>query len=149
MRWSPDGFLYTTAGREILVIDPEDLSSVKVASGTINMMDLDEYGNMYFGKGAKLYMMPVPLGKAEMKDKKVSLKIGGIKDLKLKAVLANGKNIDGKHLKIEYVSSDHEVVAATEDGIKAIAKGTANVHAVVSYHDSVIETKVITVKVTQ
>ncbi len=149
MRWSPDGFLYTTAGREILVIDPKDLSSVKIASGTINMMDLDEYGNVYFGKGSKLYMMPVPLGKAELKDKKVSLKIGGIKDLKLKAALANGKNIDGKNLKIEYVSSDNEVVMATEDGIKAISKGIANVHAVVSYHDSVIETKAITVKVKQ
>ena len=59
IRWDDQGLLYTTAGRKLTVIDPETMKSKQIIPNTVNLMDLDSEGNIYYADGADLYKLPV------------------------------------------------------------------------------------------
>ena len=52
LRWSPDGMIYTTLSRKILVIDPETLQYKVIESGFVNDMTLGMDGSIYYAPEA-------------------------------------------------------------------------------------------------
>lgn len=56
LRWDKEGLLYTTAGRCVTVIDPDTMVYRRLLEG-IDLMALDDYGNIYYGEKSHLYKL--------------------------------------------------------------------------------------------
>lgn len=62
IEWSPDGMLYTTLSRKLLVIDPETLAYKVIYDGFVNDMTIGTDGSIYFAPeaGTSLSRILVP-----------------------------------------------------------------------------------------
>ncbi|MFC4025062.1 FIMAH domain-containing protein [Oceanobacillus longus] len=147
MRWDDHGLLYTTAGRKLTVIDPETMASKQLVGDTVNLMDLDNEGNIYYASGADLYKLPVPLDEARVSIDDTSIMQGKTSDLNLEVTLANGNTIDVSGATIEWIPSDSEI-ATIEDGlITGKNAGSIEVHAAIFYNGEEIITNLLTITV--
>lgn len=59
IRWGPDGLMYTTIGRKLMAIDPDNLKAAQLVPGTVNLMTQTDDGTIYYAQGSKLYRLPV------------------------------------------------------------------------------------------
>ncbi|RDW20647.1 FIMAH domain-containing protein [Oceanobacillus chungangensis] len=73
LHWSPDGMLYTTLSRKLIVIDPETLAYQVIVDEFMNNMTIGVDGSIYYALGNKLYRIPVPETDATLS----SITIGG------------------------------------------------------------------------
>ncbi len=55
MRWSKDGYLYTTAARKLSRVNPKSMEVELVLDQDVNLMDVDAAGNVFFAHGVDLY----------------------------------------------------------------------------------------------
>lgn len=62
IRWSPDGMIYTTLSRKLVVIDPNNLSYKIIDSGFVNDMTLGIDGSIYYAPeaGTNLSRIAIP-----------------------------------------------------------------------------------------
>ena len=58
LRWGDDGFLYTTAGWEVNVINPETMEAKQI-DVNCSLMTLDPDGNVWCAKGSGAYYHPI------------------------------------------------------------------------------------------
>ena len=58
LRWSSDGLLYTTAGWNVTVIDP-DTMTYKTIAESCSLMTLDPYGDIWIARGGNFYKIEV------------------------------------------------------------------------------------------
>ncbi len=58
LRWGADGLLYTTAGWNVTVINP-DTMNYKVIVNSCSLMTLDPYGDIWYAKGGYFYKIEV------------------------------------------------------------------------------------------
>ncbi|WP_273836250.1 FIMAH domain-containing protein [Guptibacillus sedimenti] len=147
IRWDNQGLLYTTAGRKLTVIDPETLASKQLISGTVNLMDLDNEGNIYYASGADLYKMPVPLEEATISLEDTTLTQGEEESLNLDVTLANGNAADINGAEIEWANTSPEVAEIVDGKLIAKNAGTTKIKATVSYNGETLESNEITVVV--
>ncbi|MEH7235998.1 FIMAH domain-containing protein [Bacillus sp. JJ1562] len=150
IRWDNQGFLYTTAGRTLTVIDPETMKSKQLVTGNVQLMDVDNEGNIYYSSDHNLYQLPVPLENGTLTVESDSIQQGAEQSINLTATLINGNTIDLTGAQIEWINSNPDV-ASLEDG-KVLGKnaGTTEIYATVSYNGGEVKTNtiVITVEVT-
>ncbi|WP_053362654.1 hypothetical protein [Bacillus sp. FJAT-27251] len=145
IRWDQQGYLYTTAGRQLTVIDPETMKSKQLVPGTVNLMDIDKEGNIYYTADHNLYQLPVKLEKGTLAVEDDTLLQGEQQEIHLTVTLVNGSSIDLAGADIEWMNSNPET-AIVEDG-KVIGKnaGKTEIYATVSYNGEKITTNTITV----
>lgn len=60
LEWGPDGMLYTTLSRSLIVIDPETLDYKVLVEDFMNSMTVGVDGSIYYALGSELYKIPVP-----------------------------------------------------------------------------------------
>lgn len=144
-----DGLLYTTIARQLIVFDPNTLSSTKLVDGTVNLMDLDNNGNVYYAKGSSLFMLPVPLKSAKLQanKNKPKIKVNEPLEVSVEAILANGKTVDNSNLKITYHTNNPSIIEVVDGQIIGKSIGHTEVHATIDFKGSVITTEAITVRV--
>lgn len=58
LRWGDDGLLYTTAGRNIVVLNPETMAYDVLKTG-VSLAALGDNGNLYYASGSKLMELPL------------------------------------------------------------------------------------------
>ncbi len=61
LRWGDDGFLYTSLGRRLVVVDPEHWQVLHRGDSTTTLA-LDPDGNLFFSRHATLYRIPANSG---------------------------------------------------------------------------------------
>lgn len=61
LRWDDSGYLYTTAGRYLTVIDPDTMASKQLIEEKVDLMDLDANGDIYYASGANLHKLSTNL----------------------------------------------------------------------------------------
>ncbi|WP_221566007.1 hypothetical protein [Alkalihalobacillus sp. TS-13] len=147
IRWDDQGMLYTTAGRKLTVIDPETMASKQLIGSTVNLMDLDEEGNIYYASGADLYKMPVALKEAKLSVGDTTLTQGEETSVDLEVILANGNTADLNGATIEWSNTSPEVADIEDDRLVAKNGGTTEIQATVSYNGETISTGTIEVNV--
>jgi hypothetical protein len=149
MRWDEQGMLYTTAARKLTVIDPETMMSKQLIGDTVNLMDIDKEGNIYYADGADLMKLPVPLESAELTAEDSSLMQGETSELDLRVTLANGQEADLAGAKVKWENSNPEAVELGEGEVTALNAGTAEIKATVTYNGQTVTTDplIITVEV--
>ncbi|KKK39895.1 hypothetical protein WQ57_01050 [Mesobacillus campisalis] len=145
IRWDQQGYLYTTAGRQLTVIDPETMKSKQLVPGTVNLMDIDKEGNIYYTADHNLYQLPVKLEKGTLAVEDNTLLQGKQQEIHLKVTLVNGSSIDLAGADIQWMTSNPDA-AIVEDGI-ILGKnaGKTEIYATVSYNGEKITTNTITV----
>lgn len=150
IRWDNQGFLYTTAGRTLTVLDPETMKSKQLVTGTVNLMDVDKEGNIYYSSDENLYQLPVPLENGTLTIESESLLQGDEQNIDLTVTLVNGNTINLAGAEIEWINSNPDI-ASLENG-KIIGKnaGRTEIYATVSYNGAEVRTNtvVITIEVT-
>lgn len=150
IRWDQQGYLYTTAGRTLTVIDPVTMKSKQLVSGTVNLMDVDNEGNIYYTADENLYQLPVPVEKGTLSAANDSILQGAEQDIELTLTLVNGSKANLAGAKVEWFNSNPEA-AELKDG-KLVGKnaGTAEIYAKVAYNGYEVTTNkiLVTVKVT-
>ncbi len=77
IRWGKDGMMYTTIGRKLSVFNPKTMNHKVLVEGTVNLMDLDRKGNVYYAKGSRLYMLPVLPAKPKRENRKEAMEVEG------------------------------------------------------------------------
>ncbi|QGS69541.1 hypothetical protein CV093_18500 [Oceanobacillus sp. 143] len=138
---------YTTAGRKLTVINPETMMSKQLIGDTVNLMDLDNEGNIYYASGADLYKLPVPLKEAIVSIEGDSVLQGDETDISLEVTLANGNRADLAGAEIEWLNSN-PAIATIEDGkLTGNNAGSTEIHAIVSYNGEEIATNAIMVTI--
>ncbi|WP_052342791.1 carbohydrate binding domain-containing protein [Bacillus sp. EB01] len=60
LKWGPDGMLYTTLSRSLIVIDPKTLDYKVLVEDFMNSMTVGVDGSIYYALGGELYKIPVP-----------------------------------------------------------------------------------------
>lgn len=60
LKWGPDGLLYTTLGRRLTVIHPDNLEHVFLNDEIVGNMTLDQAGRVYFAVGNELFRLIPP-----------------------------------------------------------------------------------------
>lgn len=58
LRWGSDGLLYTTAGHNVVVINP-DTMNYRVLVSNCSLMTLDPYGDIWYAKAGNFYKIEV------------------------------------------------------------------------------------------
>ncbi|MEL3970881.1 hypothetical protein AAEO50_01200 [Rossellomorea oryzaecorticis] len=149
VRWDEEGMLYTTIGRKLTVIDPETMMSKQLIGDTVNLMDIDDEGNIYYAKGADLMKLPVSLQGADLTAEDSSLLQGETAKLDLKVTLTNGHEVDLAGAEVEWENSDPGVVELNVGEVRALNAGTAEIKATVTYNGQTVTTDalIITVEV--
>jgi hypothetical protein len=147
IRWDNQGYLYTTAGRQLTVIDPKTMKSKQLVTGTVQLMDVDNEGNIYYTADHNLYQLPVSLENGTLTVESDSLLQGSEQDIHLSVTLVNGNEIDLAGAKIEWVNSNPK--AAIIEAGKVIGKnaGTTEIYAKVSYNGEVVTTNKLRVTI--
>ncbi|MFS0823257.1 FIMAH domain-containing protein [Bacillus sp. 1P02SD] len=150
IRWDNQGLLYTTAGRTLTVINPETMKSKQLITGNVQLMDVDNEGNIYYTADHNLYQLPVLLENGTVTVENESMLQGTEQKIDLTVTLVNGNTIDLAGAQIEWINSNPNV-ASIENG-KIIGKnaGTTEIYATVSYNGGEVKTNtiVVTVEVT-
>jgi WD40 repeat protein len=147
MRWDEEGMLYTTVGRKLTVIDPETMMSKQLIGETVNLMDIDKEGNIYYADGADLMKLPVSLEGAELTVEDRSILQGETVKLDLKVTLANGQDVDLAGAEVEWKISDPLVVELGDGEVTALNAGTAEIKATVTYNGQTVTTDPLTITV--
>lgn len=147
MRWSDEGLLYTTAGRRLTVIDPETMMSQQLVGDTVNLMDLDSEGNIYYAIGENLFKLPVPLNNALVSIDDNTVIQGSEKNVELTGTLANGKTADLAGAEIEWFNSDSQAAVIENGKLIGNNAGSTAVYAKVTYNGETINSNTITVTV--
>ncbi|WP_043929666.1 FIMAH domain-containing protein [Bacillus sp. EB01] len=146
LRWDKQGYLYTTAARKLTVIDPETMKSKVLVPGTVQLMDLDDEGNIYYTADENLYQLPVPLEKGILSIKNESMLQGTDQYIDLTVTLVNGNTINLKGTDIEWFNSNPAAADLNDGKITAKNAGTTEIYAKVSYNGEELTTN--TIKVT-
>lgn len=60
LRWGPDGNLYTTLARRLIVVQPDTLEHVQLGDEVVGNFVLDGAGRLYFPRGHELWRVPIP-----------------------------------------------------------------------------------------
>ncbi|MFC4557964.1 FIMAH domain-containing protein [Virgibacillus kekensis] len=147
MRWDDQGLLYTTAGRKLTVIDPETMMTKQIIGDTVNLMDLDSEGNIYYANGENLYKMPVPLEDASITTEDQTLLQGETTNLDLSVTLANGNTVNLDGADVEWINSSPQVATVDDGKITAINAGSTEIETKVSYNGEEITSNKITINV--
>ncbi|WGG45331.1 hypothetical protein [Rossellomorea sp. DA94] len=134
LRWDDQGMLYTTVTRKLTVIDPETMMSKQLIGDTVNLMDIDIEGNIYYAAGADLMKLPVPVEKAELSAEKNTLLQGDKMYLDLAVTLANGKEVDLEGAEVKWGNTAPDVLEVKNGEVTALNAGTAEVRATVTYN---------------
>ena len=58
LRWGEDGFLYTTLGRKLTIVDPQTLAHQTIRDG-VYYMTLANGGTIYYTVGSELFKLPL------------------------------------------------------------------------------------------
>ncbi|MGN7384200.1 S-layer homology domain-containing protein [Paenibacillus sp. SAFN-117] len=61
LEWSPDGMLYTTLSRKLIVIDPETLQHKTIVDGFVNDMAIGIDGSIYYSPDASTNMSRIAI----------------------------------------------------------------------------------------
>lgn len=133
LRWDEKGLLYTTAGRQLTVINPDSMQSKQVISDPVNLMDLDSDGNVYYASGADILKLSVPMGDATISVDSSEVMLGSETEIHLEATLANGKKLSLEDIDIEWMSSDPDIADVQDGVIKSKDVGITSIQAVVTY----------------
>ncbi|THE13592.1 hypothetical protein E1I69_06670 [Bacillus timonensis] len=147
IRWDNQGFLYTTAARTLTVIDPETMKSKQLVNGNVNLMDVDQEGNIYYSFDHNLYQLPVPLENGTVTVESESMLQGTEQNIDLTVTLVNGNTINLAGAQIEWINSNPDV-ATFEDG-KILGKnaGTTEIYATIAYNGEEIKTNTLVVTI--
>ncbi|WP_251552221.1 FIMAH domain-containing protein [Neobacillus muris] len=147
IRWDNQGYLYTTAGRKLTVIDPTTMKMKQLVTGTVQLMDVDQEGNVYYTADQNLYQLPVKLQNGSLAVKDDVMLQGTAQDLNAAVTLVNGNNIDLTGADIKWTNSNPDA-AVIENG-KIIAKnaGTTEIYAKISYNGGEVTTNAITITI--
>lgn len=147
IRWDDQGYLYTTAGRKLTVIDPETMKSKQLVTGTVQLMTLDNEGNIYYTADENLYQLPVPLDKGILAVESEAMLQGTEQTIDLTVTLVNGKSIDLAGAEVTWNNSNPDAATVEEGKIIARNSGTTEIYATVSYNGETITTNTITVTI--
>ncbi|MFC0524707.1 hypothetical protein ACFFGV_14105 [Pontibacillus salicampi] len=150
IRWDDNGLLYTTAARKLTVVDPETMRHTQLIGDDINLMDLDEEGNIYYAKGSDLYKLPVLMDKVSITIDQPSLTQGEKIQPNVIVTLSNGKEASFPQNQIEWSSSSLDIASIEEGSIHAHNAGSTTIQASVTYNNQSITSNEleITVQVT-
>ncbi|WP_313998023.1 carbohydrate binding domain-containing protein [uncultured Paenibacillus sp.] len=131
IRWGNDGLMYSTIGRKLMAIDPDDLTSRQIIPGTVNLMTLAPDGSIYYAVGSKLYKIPVQLQSVSLQLGDAELKVGESTDAAVSILQKNGRQALLGGAEIAYASGNPDVVAVNGDTLTGMAAGTAAITATV------------------
>ncbi|OCA81457.1 hypothetical protein A8F94_21485 [Bacillus sp. FJAT-27225] len=110
LKWGPDGMLYTTLSRSLIVIDPKTLDYKVLVEDFMNSMTVGVDGSIYYALGSELYKIPVPET-----------------DATLRSININGKEIEDFHPgKLNYTMN----AAPTENIVVELSQLGANIELV-------------------
>ncbi|WP_062109054.1 carbohydrate binding domain-containing protein [Bacillus niameyensis] len=73
LEWGPDGMLYTTLSRKLIVIDPESLNYKVLEDQFMNNMTVGVNGSIFYALGDELFEIEVPETDATLS----TIKVGG------------------------------------------------------------------------
>jgi len=147
LRWGPDGLLYTTIGRSLFAVDPNDLRAKRLVDGTVNLMTLGKDGSIYYIIGSKLYKIPVKIESAALTVSSAPMYIGEEAAASVAVALANGRTAALGGATVRYASSGPGIVSPTEQGFAAASPGEATVHAVVTLDGRTVVTLPVALRV--
>ncbi|WHX26251.1 carbohydrate binding domain-containing protein [Virgibacillus halodenitrificans] len=147
IRWDEQGLLYTTAARKLTVIDPETLAKKELLPSTVNLMDVDQEGNIYYAAGADLYKLPVTVEEAKLATEDSSIIQGESTELDLTVTLSNGQQADLNGADVEWHVANTNVAIIDNESIVGKNAGDTEVYAVVSYNGMEITTNIVTLAV--
>ncbi|WP_162848310.1 S-layer homology domain-containing protein [Paenibacillus nanensis] len=147
IRWGEDGLMYTTIGRKLIAIDPEDLRSAQVIPGTVNLMAQTADGSLYYAQGSKLHKVPVQLDRAALTVTATRFEAGSSVDASVQVLLKNGEQAALGGATVSYVSSDEAVVSVAGSRLTGVAPGTADISATVTLDGRTLTTETVTVTV--
>lgn len=148
LRWE-NGLLYTTIGRQLIVVDPETLNHTKLLDQTVNLMTIGHDGSVYYVYGSKLFKLPVQLDSVLLRADRSELQVHEETALHVEGKLINGRPAYVYAGTIAYETSDDEIVAITDGVLKAKKPGTAEVWATVTLDRITKVTERITITVTE
>jgi hypothetical protein len=137
-RWDEQGMLYTTAGRKLTVIDPETMMSKQLIGDTVNLMDIDNEGNIYYAKGADLMKLPVSVEGAELTAEGEKLLQGETMKVDLTVTLANGQEVDLAGAKVEWENNSPDTLQVKNGVVTALNGGIAEIRATVMYNGETV-----------
>ncbi|TMV50862.1 hypothetical protein FE783_09345 [Paenibacillus mesophilus] len=147
IRWGQDGLMYTTIGRKLFAIDPQDLRTKQLIPDTVNLMTLGSDGSIYYVIGSKLYKIPVKIGHAIIIADRLALGVGDTASVTASVYLANGLDAEMGGASIQYSSSRPEVATAAGGIITAHSPGTTELSAMVTLDNRTVATASVTVSV--
>ncbi|KKK39897.1 hypothetical protein WQ57_01060 [Mesobacillus campisalis] len=86
LKWGPDGMLYTTLARSLIVIDPKTMDHKVLVEDFMNSMTVGVDGSIYYALGSELHKIPV-----------------SETDATLQSITIDGKGMEGfQHGKLNY-----------------------------------------------
>lgn len=135
IRWGKDGLMYTTIGRKLFAVDPEDLNARQLIPNTVNLMTLGPDGTIYYTQSSNLYKLPVELASATLTFDAISLQVGDTVVGEIEVTQQNGLKPAIDWAAVEYQSSDAAVVGVNSGQLVSVGPGTAAVTATVTYAD--------------
>ncbi|MCA1041806.1 hypothetical protein LCM00_20115 [Bacillus infantis] len=147
LRWDNNGYLYTTAGRKLTVIDPDTMKSKQLVTGTVQLMDVDNEGNIYYTADHNLYQLPVKLEKGALSAENNVIIQGSQQQLELSVTLSNGNEINLAGAEIKWFTSNPVAATIKEGMVHAANAGTVEIFAEVSYNGEKVITNKITITI--
>ncbi|WJH35415.1 hypothetical protein N6H14_05090 [Paenibacillus sp. CC-CFT747] len=147
LRWGPDGLLYTTSGRQLFAVDPADLRTKQMVTGTVNLMTLGSDGSIYYSVGSKLYKIPVKIDHATTQVANTQLSIGETTALSSEVWLVNGQKAAWNGAAVTYVSSHPDVASVDGKQLQANSAGTAEVRAQITLDGRTVTSDPVSVRV--
>ncbi|WP_408007806.1 FIMAH domain-containing protein [Pseudalkalibacillus sp. A8] len=147
MRWDNNGYLYTTAARKLTVIDPETMQWKQLLGDTINLMDIDQEGNIYFAEGEDLIKLPLTIESVNLTTAQLTVLQGEEVPLELRILLSNGNEADLHGAEIEWSVSDTHIAEVADGKLQAKNGGSVNISATVAYNGETVTTNQLTLTV--
>jgi len=149
LKWGPDGLLYTTIGRQLVVFDPDSLAYKKLVPEYVNLMTLANDGSIYYSTGldANLYQLPVPMKEVSISLQNATMQRTETASLNITGILANGCNAYLDGAVIEYYSSNPEVADVENGTLTAYNTGSTDIYIKLTLDGVTFQSNVITVNV--
>ncbi len=137
--WGPDGLLYTTLGRQLIVFDPVTLAYNKLVNPYVHVMALGPDGSVYYKNGAQLMKLPVRMSEATLAAESSTIEVGKTTDLTVSLKLVNGLTGNADGTQISYTVSDPLIATMENDTLVGLKAGAITVTATVT-QDAVVKT---------
>ncbi|WP_449540367.1 FIMAH domain-containing protein [Ferdinandcohnia sp. Marseille-Q9671] len=147
IRWDNQGLMYTTAARKLTVIDPETMKSKQLITDNVNLLDVDNEGNIYYTADHNLYQLPVKLEKGTVSVENDAFLQGQSQDLNLIVTLVNGNTVNLAGAEVQWINSNPDVASLEDGKITGKNAGTTEIHATVWYNGEELKTNTIVVTV--